>query len=171
LATYLLEPCIQVWRIFLKFGRIVAIENLQKKHLFLPLFIFQFHILALYIYIYIYIEPECEIYIYIYIYIYSYLYRCNRSAKKEGIGSLVVNNPPPTRPVAGNGPTRAVRWQWSGRPSWFSGGTIRFLSAETRLRSSAGPAAACSKLPSSSPTRLPLKTGGSLVESSKESYI
>jgi hypothetical protein len=100
----------------------------------------------------------------------GYIYIYIATAKKEGIGSLVVNNPP-TRAVAGNGPTRAVRWQWSGRPSWFSGGTIRFLSAETRLRSSAGPAAACSKLPSSSPTRLPLKTGGSLVESSKESYI
>jgi hypothetical protein len=47
----------------------------------------------------------------------------------------------------GNGPTRArCRWPWSGRRSWFSGGTIRFLSPETRLRSSAAPVAACSTI-------------------------
>jgi hypothetical protein len=30
--SYILEPCIEIWHFFLKFGQILAIENL-KKHL------------------------------------------------------------------------------------------------------------------------------------------
>jgi hypothetical protein len=39
LAT-LHQPCIEIWRFFLNFGRIVAIENL-KKHIILALLLFK----------------------------------------------------------------------------------------------------------------------------------
>jgi len=31
---YLLEPCIEIWRFFMKLGRIMAIENLKKQMIF-----------------------------------------------------------------------------------------------------------------------------------------
>ncbi len=51
--------------------------------------------------------------------------------------SFVVNNPP-TRAVAGHGPTRAVAGNGPGNGPddghGSGGGTIRFLSPETRLQ-------------------------------------
>jgi hypothetical protein len=41
---YLLETCIEIWKFFLNFGRVMAIEKPQKKKL-----------LALFIYIHLYI--------------------------------------------------------------------------------------------------------------------
>ncbi len=69
---------------------------------------------------------------------------------------------PPTRAVAGDGPDGGHA---SGR------GTICLSSPETASQRSPVHAAACSQLPSSAPPRLTLKTDGSLVESSNESYI
>jgi len=67
---------------FLKIWSTCGYWKSQKKHLFLELFIFSISHFG-------------------YIYIYIYIYR-----KKKALGALSWTTHPPTRAVAGNGPTR-----------------------------------------------------------------
>jgi hypothetical protein len=45
---YLLEPCIEIWQIFLNCGWIMAIEYLEKHLILAPFFFYKYSLLAIY---------------------------------------------------------------------------------------------------------------------------